>query len=207
MLGCWSGVRAKDRCLFKYTKNLFRFDRRSHILRRSGALLITFLWQKNVITTTATYSVYLSRQKQSKQGQTHPACWLSAESHSSSFHFLSLQQHHRDEEDVQRCLPEKTQHQVGLHVCVCEGCCLRSGWPTCCQWGYRFKLNFVCVLMVWHYFRVIGTASLQGCLDSLKMILDFCTFAAKPQTQHWPIYCLQTTLTFLARPHRSRSRL
>lgn len=64
MLGCWSGVRAKDRRLFKYTKNLFRFDHRSHILRRSGALLITFLWQKNVITTmtTATYSVYLSRQ-------------------------------------------------------------------------------------------------------------------------------------------------
>lgn len=55
MLGYWSRVRAKDWCLFKYTKNLFRFDRRSHILKGSGALLITFLWQKNGIMATATY--------------------------------------------------------------------------------------------------------------------------------------------------------
>lgn len=41
-----------------------------------------------MITTTATYSVDLSTQKQSKQGPTNPACLLSAESHSSSFHFL-----------------------------------------------------------------------------------------------------------------------
>lgn len=39
---------------------------------------------------------------------------------------VSLQQHLGAEEDVQRHLPEKTQHQVGLHVCVCEGCCLCS---------------------------------------------------------------------------------
>lgn len=163
MLGCWPGVRAKERCLFKYTKNLFRFDRRSHILRGSGGLLITFLWQKNVITTTATYSVYLSRQKQS--------CLLSLSR--KSFILISI-----------FCVPAATSQRWGRHTKMPSWKNTTSSWASCPRLWWLLPTLWLTNLLSMgvqiqadHSMRVDALTlpyySLQGCLDNLKMILYF----------------------------------